>query len=158
MKDNAKNNYKSLKTNMEEYKNKVTSKEPKTDLFLDMLKAFLFGGLICLIGQFLTDVYSSILHISAAEAGSPASATLIFISTLLTGFGVFDKIAKHAGAGLSVPVTGFANSMSSAALEFRREGFVLGVGSKMFSLAGSVITFGVVTAFLVGILFSVFVS
>jgi stage V sporulation protein AC len=82
---------------------------------------------------------------------------MIFIGALLTGIGVFDKIAKYAGAGLSVPVTGFSNSIVSSALEFKREGLVLGVGSKMFILAGSIITFGVVTAFFIGLYYAIFI-
>jgi stage V sporulation protein AC len=90
------------------------------------------------------------------QAGNPTVATIILIAALLTGFGVFDDIARVAGAGIAIPVTGFANSVTSMAIEFRREGLVLGTGSKMFSLAGSVIVFGVVTAFIIGIISALF--
>ncbi len=123
----------------------------------NVVRAFLTGGLVCVVGQFITDIYRQILGMSPAEAGNPAVATMIFIGALLTGFGVFDKLARYAGAGLAVPVTGFANSVVSSALEFKREGLVYGVGSKMFMLAGSVITFGVVTAFVIGLIYAVFI-
>lgn len=118
--------------------------------------AFLFGGLVCTVGQLITDIYKQTLDMSSTEAGNPAVATMILIGALLTGLGVFDKLARYGGAGLAVPVTGFANSVVSSALEFKREGLVMGVGSKMFNLAGSVITFGVVTAFVIGLIYAVF--
>jgi stage V sporulation protein AC len=93
-----------------------------------------------------------LFDLTSRQAGNLTSAIIIFITALLTGLGVFDHLAKRAGAGLAVPVTGFANSMTASALEFKREGYVLGVGSKMFILAGSVIVFGVLTAFIVGII------
>lgn len=123
----------------------------------NVARAFLAGGLVCVVGQFITDIYRLILGMSPAEAGNPAVATMILIGALLTGLGVFDKLARYAGAGLAVPVTGFANSVVSSALEFKREGLVYGVGSKMFMLAGSVITFGVVTAFVIGLIYAVFI-
>ena len=119
--------------------------------------AFCFGGLVSLIGQAFTDFYKSVFHLDAAKADSPAVATMILLAALLTGLGLFDKISKYAGAGLAVPVTGFANSMVSEALEFKREGLVHGVGGKMFALAGSVIAFGVVTAFVIGLIYAIFV-
>ncbi|MDA8212984.1 MAG: stage V sporulation protein AC [Clostridia bacterium] len=130
----------------------VNRQKPKPPVFKNVVLAFLFGGLVSIIGQALTFFYMQVLDLSPVEAGGPVSATIIFIASLLTGFGVYDKIAKYAGAGLAVPVTGFANSMTSAALEFKREGLVLGVGSKMFVLAGSVIVFGVFSAMLVGLI------
>lgn len=122
----------------------------------NLLWAFFTGGLVCVVGQFFTDFYAWLLHLPAAKAGSPATATMILIGAVLTGLGVFDKLAHYAGAGLAVPVTGFSNSMVSAALEFKQEGLVQGIGSKMFMLAGSVITYGVVTAFFVGLLYAIF--
>ncbi len=130
---------------------------PRPPYLRNAALAYLFGGLVCVIGQLLTDFYKAVLHLGTAQAGNPAVATMIFIAALLTGLGLFDKIARYAGAGLAVPVTGFANSMVSEALEFKREGLVLGVGGKLFTLAGSVITFGVVTAFLIGLIYAIFV-
>lgn len=124
---------------------------PRPPVLRNAAVAFLTGGLVCLAGQALTDFFAWLMDMTQEEAGAPAVATMIFIGSLLTGLGVFDDLARFAGAGLAVPVTGFANSVASAALEFKREGLVLGVGSRMFSLAGSVIMFGVVTAFVVGV-------
>lgn len=134
------------------YMEMVNRQKPKPLVLKNVVLAFLFGGLVSILGQALTVLYMRVLHLSPAEAGGPVSATIILIASLLTGFGVYDKIARHAGAGLAVPVTGFANSMTSAALEFKKEGLVLGVGSKMFVLAGSVIAFGVFSAMLVGLI------
>ncbi|MFZ3172652.1 MAG: stage V sporulation protein AC [Carboxydocellales bacterium] len=130
----------------------VNRLKPKPPIFKNVLFAFLVGGSVSIIGQALTYLYMYLLKLNPVEAGGPVAATIILMASLLTGFGVYDKLAKHAGAGLAVPVTGFANSMTSAALEFKREGLVLGVGSKMFSLAGSVIVFGVFSAMLVGLI------
>lgn len=137
------------------YQKMVKELAPKPKYSKNALLAFLFGGLVCIIGQLITDFYMIIFNMDKQQAGNPAVATMIFLGALLTGFGVYDRIAKYAGAGLAVPVTGFANSVVSSALEFKREGLVLGVGSKMFVLAGSVITFGVVTAFFIGLIYAV---
>ncbi|MEW5922068.1 MAG: stage V sporulation protein AC [Bacillota bacterium] len=126
-------------------------KQPRPPLVKNILVAFFAGGIVCLLGQFILNIYIS-LGVPVEQAGNPTVATVIFLAALLTGFGVFDNIARLAGAGLAVPVTGFANSVTSMAIEFRREGLVLGTGSKMFALAGSIIVFGVVTAFVVGLI------
>lgn len=133
------------------YKQVVQQVEPKPPRLRNGVTAFLVGGLVCLIGEGITDFWESTLNIPHKQAGDPTVATLIFLACLLTGLGWFDKLARFAGAGLAVPVTGFANAMSSAALEFKREGLVFGVGGRMFQLAGAVIVFGVTTAFAVGI-------
>ena len=117
-----------------------------------MYKGFYVGGIICTIGQGLQYIFIKYFHFSEATAGNPTSAVLIIISVLLTGLGVYDHIAQWAGAGTAIPVTGFANSIASAAIEHRSEGYVLGVGGNMFKLAGSVITFGVFSAFVVAII------
>ena len=134
------------------YQALVNDKKPKPRLAKNLTLAFLVGGGICTLGQLIQNIYIIYFGFDPERAGDPTTATVIFISGLLTALGVYDKIARHAGAGTAVPVTGFANSVVSAALEFKREGFVLGVGSKMFILAGSVIVFGVVTAFIVGLI------
>jgi len=136
----------------EDYKNKIKDFQPKPPYFVNCLKAFLIGGLICLCGQAIQNFYMNVFHFSEKDAGNPTVATLILISALLTGFGVYDKIGQFAGAGSAVPVTGFANSMTSAAIEHRSEGLVLGVATNMFKLAGSVIVFGVVAAYIVGMI------
>lgn len=138
------------------YSQMIQKKQPKPPLLKNLFNAFWVGGTICLIGQFIQSFYANFFDMSMKDASNPTVATVIFIGGLLTALGVFDDLGKFAGAGTAVPVTGFANSMVSAALEFKREGLVLGVGSKMFILAGSVIVFGVVTAFIVGIISAIF--
>lgn len=139
------------------YQQMVKSAEPKPARLRNAILAFVGGGTVCLLGEWLTDLYEKLLHVSHQKAADPAVATLIFLGALLTGLGVFDNLALYLGMGLGVPVTGFANSMVSPALEFKREGFVTGVGAKLFSMAGAVITFGVVTAFFVGLVHAIFV-
>lgn len=133
------------------YKQMVTKAEPQPPRLRNAVMAFLSGGLVCLFGEAVTDFWERVLGISHKQAADPTVATLIFLAALLTGLGYFDKLARFAGAGLAVPVTGFANAMTASALEFKREGLVFGVGGRMFQLAGAVIVFGVVTAFAVGI-------
>lgn len=138
--------------NQKQYNNTLKSYQPKPNLLINCLKAFVVGGLICIIGQLLTDLYMNLFDMTEKEAGNPTITTLILLSALLTGFGVYDKLGQFSGAGSAVPVTGFANSITSAALEHKSEGIVLGVATNMFKLAGSVIVFGVVAAYVVGII------
>lgn len=145
-----------LTPRQQKYQAKAKKAEPKPDYFRNAISAFFSGGLVCLLGQALIDFYSQIMKVPPKEAANPATATMILIGALLTGFGVFDNLAKYAGAGLAVPVTGFANSVVSSALEFREEGLVYGVCAKMFTLAGAVITFGVITAFVFGLIHAIF--
>jgi stage V sporulation protein AC len=126
--------------------------ETKRPVLKNCLKAFWVGGLICAIGQAITYFYIYFFDFTEQTAGNPTVATMIFISMLLTGFGVYDHIGQYAGAGSAVPVTGFGNAVISAAIEHRTEGFVLGVGGNMFKLAGSVILFGVFSAFVVALI------
>ncbi|WP_409508969.1 stage V sporulation protein AC [Bacillus spizizenii] len=140
-------------TNIKEnYKSKVKTYQPKPPYVWNCVKAFLVGGMICAIGQGLQNFYIHFFDFNEKTAGNPTAATLILISALLTGFGIYDRIGQFAGAGSAVPVTGFANSMASAALEYKSEGFVLGVATNMFKLAGNVIVFGVVAAYIVGMI------
>ncbi|QWU18288.1 stage V sporulation protein AC [Paenibacillus sophorae] len=127
--------------------------EPSRPVLKNCFRAFLSGGLICVIGQAIQGAFMANFNMSSKQAASPTVAVMILISVILTCFGVYDKLAQWCGAGTAVPVTGFANSMCSAALEHRAEGIVLGVGANMFKLAGSVIVFGVVAAFVVGIVY-----
>ncbi|WP_079910822.1 stage V sporulation protein AC [Paenibacillus sp. 32352] len=136
----------------EEYQELAKRKEPPRPVVKNCLRAFLVGGIICIIGQALMELFIRVFGFTEKTAGNPTVAVLIFISVVLTCFGVYDKIAQWAGAGSAVPVTGFANSMCSAALEHKSEGIVLGVGANMFKLAGSVIVFGTVAAFVIGII------
>jgi stage V sporulation protein AC len=134
------------------YKDKVKDFHPKSNLLLNCTKAFLVGGTICAIGQGLSNFYLANFNFTEETVGNPTVATLILISAILTGLGYYDKIGQFAGAGSAVPVTGFANSMASAALEYKSEGIVLGIATNMFKLAGSVIVFGVVSAYVVGLI------
>ncbi|MBT2288775.1 stage V sporulation protein AC [Paenibacillus albidus] len=128
---------------------------PSRPVLKNCFRAFLSGGLICVLGQGIQEAFMAIFDMTSKEAASPTVAVLILISVILTSFGVYDKMAQWAGAGTAVPVTGFANSMCSAALEHRAEGLVLGVGGNMFKLAGAVIVFGAVAAFIIGVIYAV---
>lgn len=135
----------------QEYHSLAKANEPSRPVLTNTLKAFVVGGGICLIGQGVTDFFIWNFDFTEKTAGNPTIAVMIFLATALTALGVYDHIAQWAGAGTLVPVTGFANSMASAAIEHRTEGFVLGVGGKMFKLAGAVIVFGVFAAFVVAL-------
>ncbi len=138
-----------------EYSKLVEERTKNSPLWLDCLKAFLFGGAICTIGEALRHLY---LYLGADKlaAGSWVSISLIFLAALLTALGVFEKIAKHAGAGTLVPITGFSNSVISPAMEYKTEGFVTGVGAKMFIVAGPVIVYGTVASIIAGIIYYLF--
>ncbi|WP_349773495.1 stage V sporulation protein AC [Alkalihalophilus marmarensis] len=123
----------------------------KRPVFSNSLKAFIVGGAICALGQWINNVYMNIFDLTQKEAMSPTLATLILAAALLTGFGVYDKLGQFAGAGSLVPVTGFSNAMTSAALEHKSEGLVFGIGANMFKLTGAVIAFGVLSAYVVGL-------
>jgi stage V sporulation protein AC len=148
--------YKPVSMSSKEYQAFAKAREPSRSVWTNCLKAFLVGGIICTIGQGVTQFFITVFHMSSKDASNPTVAVMILLAVILTSFGVYDKIAQWAGAGSAVPVTGFANSMCSAAIEHRSEGLVLGVGSNMFKLAGSVIVFGVVASFIVGIIYWVF--
>lgn len=134
------------------YKELVKKNTPKEDRLKNSIISFLVGGSIGILGQFLIDIYSKYLDISIKEAGTYMIITLIFICCILTCFGFFDKWVIYAKAGLFVPITGFAHAMMSAALEYRREGIVTGLGASMLKLTGSVIILGVVSAYTFGLI------
>ncbi|BCJ85812.1 stage V sporulation protein AC [Effusibacillus dendaii] len=134
------------------YKDFARARTPQKPVLRNTIRAFLVGGLICLIGQFIQMFYMKVFDFPERSASNPTVATLIFISVLLTGFGVYDRIGQWAGAGSAVPVTGFANSMASCALESKSEGLVLGVSGNMFKLAGPVIVYGTVAAFFIALI------
>ena len=135
-----------------EYGKLVQSMSPKSPMWKDCLHAFWIGGLICVIGQLLMNGYLA-LELEKTAASTAASMTLVALSALLTGLSVYDDIAKMAGAGTLVPITGFANSVVAPAIEFKTEGFVLGVGAKMFTIAGPVIVYGVSASVVYGLIY-----
>ena len=140
---------KKLTPTQQEYQDFAKDREPKRPIIKNCIRAFVVGGAICTLGQCIQWIFINYFDFTEKTAGGPTSAILIMISVLLTGFGVYDHIAQWAGAGTAVPVTGFANTMASAAIEHRTEGYVLGVGGNMFKLSGCVIVFGVFSAFVV---------
>ena len=143
---------KKLTPTQQKYQAFAKEREPKRPVLKNSIRAFIAGGLICTFGQGLQWMYIKYFNFTEKNAGDPTVATLIIISVLLTGLGVYDHIAQWAGAGTAVPVTGFANTIASASIEHRSEGYVLGVGGNMFKLAGSVIAFGVFSAFAVALI------
>lgn len=142
------------KISCEEYKKRVAENE-KSPVMKDLILAFIIGGLICVLGQAITD-FSKMLGADMETAGSVTSASLIFLSGLFTGLGLYEKLAKHAGAGTLVPITGFANAMVSPAIEFKNEGLIFGVGAKLFVIAGPVIVYGVSASVIGGIIYYLF--
>jgi len=145
-------------TNPDHYSWLTRQFSPNSPVGMCLLRAFWVGGLICALGQAIADFGHSALDMTSRDASTLASITLIFVTALLTGLGVFDKIGKYAGAGSFVPITGFANAMVSPALEFRREGLVLGLGAKLFSIAGPVLVYGVGASVLYGIIYALFLA
>lgn len=141
--------------NNAEYKSLVHNTTPKSPILKNCIKAFVFGGGICCFGEVLKTLYG-LTSLNEDEIKLAVSTTLIVITAILTGAGVFDNIAKHAGAGTAVPITGFANSVVSPAVEFKSEGIILGMGAKMFNLAGPVIVFGCSAASIYGLIYYIF--
>ncbi len=135
-----------------EYGKLIKDMSPRSPIGKDCLNAFWIGGLICTIGQLIMNGYAA-LGLDKQNAGTAASMTLVVISALLTGLSLYDDIAKHAGAGTLVPITGFANSIVAPAVEFKTEGFVLGMAAKMFSIAGPVIVYGVSASVIYGLIY-----
>ena len=130
----------------------VREMSPKSPMVKDCLNAFWIGGLICVLGQVFITWYTS-LGLEKQDASTAASMSLVALSALLTGLSLYDNIAKFAGAGTLVPITGFANSISAPAVEFKTEGFILGVGAKMFTIAGPVIVYGVSASVVYGLIY-----
>ena len=135
-----------------EYGKLVKDLSPKSPMWRDCLMAFLVGGLICVLGQLAINGYTA-LGLEKQDASTAASMSLVALSALLTGLSLYDNIAKHAGAGTLVPITGFANSVAAPAVEFKTEGFILGVGAKMFTIAGPVIVYGVSASVVYGLIY-----
>ena len=144
-----------MKMTNDEYKNYTDSHSPRSKSGRNMLRAFLVGGAICLAGQALIDIFMA-LGIDQETACTGGSVSLVFLGDLLTGLGVYDDMAKFAGAGTLVPITGFANSVVAPALEFKTEGFVLGTAAKMFIISGPVIVYGISASVVYGLLYVLF--
>lgn len=144
-----------MSTTGKEYDEMTKKVSPPSPKVMDIVKAFLIGGLICLIGQALNALYT-MAGLSEKEVKAAVPITLIVLTAILTGIGVFDKIAKHAGAGTVVPITGFANSIVSPAMEFQSEGRILGTGAKLFTIAGPVIAYGCSAAVVYGLIIYIF--
>ena len=137
----------------ETYKKYADARAPRSPIVKDCLRAFLVGGLICCIGQALTDIYTKLCGMEKQDAGTLTAATLVLAAAILTGFGVFDRIAKFAGAGTLVPITGFANAVVSPAIDAKSEGLILGVGAKVFSVAGPVLLYGTLAGTAYGVVY-----
>lgn len=136
----------------EQYKLLTQQYTPKPTIAKNVVRAFIVGGIICAIGQIIINFFGSI-GLSQTESSTAATATLIFLGALLTGLGIYDEIGKFGGAGSIIPVTGFANSIVAPAMEFKREGYVLGVGAKLFAVAGPVLVYGIATSIVIGIVY-----
>lgn len=137
-----------------EYSKLVSKKAPKSPIIKDCINAFIVGGIICAIGQFVMNVLA-VNGFSTDDTGIYTSSVLIVIASILTGLGLYSKLGRFAGAGSVVPITGFSNSITSSAIEFKKEGWILGVGAKIFIIAGPVILYGLLSSVIVGIIYYV---
>lgn len=145
-----------MKYTKESYKKVVDEYTPKNKKMRNFVLAYIFGGAICLIGEIIKNIYMAILSVPQDEASVMSSVTLVALSAFLTGLGVYDDLGKYGGAGTVVPITGFANSVVSPALEFKREGYILGTAANIFKLAGPVLVFGYFASFIAGLLSLIF--
>lgn len=139
----------------QEFKNMVDKHNPPSSLFKDCVLAFVIGGLICDVGQLIMNYFLSI-GVPKDDVGYYVASIMVFLGAFLTGLGIYDNIGKHAGAGTIVPITGFSNSIVSPAMEFKREGYIFGVGAKMFVIAGPVLVYGISSSIIVGLLYYIF--
>lgn len=139
----------------ETYRRFADAHAPKSPVFRNCARAFWVGGLICVIGQALRELYSRSAHLNPADTATMTSVTLIFIAAMLSGIGIFDRIAKYAGAGTLVPITGFANAVVSPAIDSHAEGLILGVGAKIFTVAGPVLLYGTLAGGIWGVVYYV---
>lgn len=136
-----------------DYSDYVDIKSPKSKILKNCIWAFFVGGAICVLGQALLDFYKNVFGFDKDTSKTAVAISLIFLSALFTGLNLYHKLAKHAGAGTLVPITGFANAIVSPAIEFKREGYVLGVAAKMFSIAGPVLAYGIGSSVIVGFIY-----
>ena len=141
-----------MNTQKKEYQAHVAQSAPKSTLRLDIFRAFVIGGLICVLGELLVEWYKS-MSLTHDAASALTSVTLIGLSALMTGLGLYDKLAKYAGAGTLVPITGFANSVAAPCIEYQKEGQVFGIGVKVFTIAGPVILYGIFTSWVLGLIY-----
>lgn len=141
-----------LKVSKKDYGEYIKEFSPNSPIWLDVIKAFVIGGLICTLGQLILNGYTA-MGLDTEDAGTATSISLVFLSALLTGLSLYDNIAKHGGAGTLVPITGFANAVVSPAIEFKSEGYVLGVAAKLFTIAGPVIVYGVSASVIYGVIY-----
>ncbi len=137
-------------TNYQEY---VKKNMPKSHLFKECVMAFIIGGLICVFGEAINDFAKNVIKLDEEGVNAFRSAVLIFLGALFTGIGIYDVLGRYAGAGSIVPITGFANSIVSPALEYKWEGYILGVGAKLFTIAGPVLVYGISSSVLVGVIY-----
>ena len=144
---------KSLLTREERFERYMTQYERKSHVLQHCVRSFWVGGVICAIGQGISMFGESVVHLEQPDLGAFTSIVLVFLAALLTGLGVYDQLGSYAGAGSVLPITGFANFMVAPAIEFKREGYVLGVGAKMFILAGPVLVYGITASWIAGLLY-----
>ena len=142
-----------MKISKETYAKFADTHAPKSPLGKDCLWAFLVGGSVCTVGQILRDVFQNLCSLDEETAGTLTSVSLILAAVVLTALGIFDNVAKHAGAGTLVPITGFANAVVSPAIDSHSEGLILGVGAKIFSVAGPVLLYGTLAGFVYGVIY-----
>ena len=135
------------------YKKYAKAHAPKSPLFKNFTVAFLVGGTICLLGQGLLFLFTNVFSMKTEDAGLLCSVTFVLLAVILTATGQFEKIAKHAGGGTLVPITGFANAVASSAIDSKNEGFILGLGAKIFTVAGPVLLYGTVAGTLFGVIY-----
>lgn len=147
-----------IKKNLDQtnYQQYVKNNMPKSNLFKECVMAFIVGGLICVLGEAINDFAKNTLQLDEEGVSAFRSMLLIFLGALFTGIGIYDVLGRYAGAGSIVPITGFANSIVSPALEYKWEGYILGVGAKLFTIAGPVLVYGISTSVLVGIIYFIF--
>lgn len=136
-----------------EYIDYVNKKTPNSKILKNTVLAFIIGGLICCVGQAFSDFYRIMFNLSVEDAKTAVPITMVFLGALFTGLNLYNKLARYAGAGTIVPITGFANSIVSPAMEFKREGLVLGLGAKMFTVAGPVLVYGITASVIVGLIY-----
>ncbi len=142
-----------MKYTKSEYKKYIEKKSPNSPIWKNILFAFVVGGIICTIGQAFSELYKNVFNLSEELVKTAVPITMVFLGALLTALNLYHKIAKFAGAGTLVPITGFANAVVSPAMEFRREGLILGLASKMFVVAGPVLVYGINTSIILGLIY-----
>ncbi len=142
-----------MKYTKQEYLDYVDKKSPNSPIWKNVLIAFLVGGAICTVGQIFSEIYKNVLGLSEENVKTAVPITMVFLGALFTGLDLYNKLAKHAGAGTLVPITGFANAIVSPAMEFKREGWVLGLAAKMFTIAGPVLVYGINSSIILGLIY-----